>query len=144
MADINNLFNQFNYGLVSPIGLNGTSLDEAIPTGRINAKAPDDVEAYLNKVVETEKIVYNELWHKNIIHLTGGQNESELVRFRRYGEEFEKIAENPFLGANVSSQSKKTNEAVEFINITKEINDGVGMITFFGHSGASVTDIEGF
>lgn len=123
-------------------GLNGTSLQEAIPTGRINAKSPDDVEAYLNKVIETESLIYNELWHKNILHLTGGANESELVRFRSYGEQFENTAEGPFLGGLVSKASKKTSDAVEFFNITKEINKGVGLITFFGHSGASVTDIE--
>lgn len=201
IADINRLYNQFNYGLNSPLairrfcefilstgqpehlfligratnnnfdyfrqdpmtavatnfvptfghpgadiaftsGLNGTSLQEAIPTGRINAKSPNDVEAYLNKVIETENLVYNELWHKNILHLTGGANESELVRFRSYGEQFENTAEGPFLGGLVSKASKKTSDAVEFFNITKEINEGVGLITFFGHSGASVTDIE--
>ncbi|MFT7035093.1 MAG: hypothetical protein ACJA2S_003615 [Cyclobacteriaceae bacterium] len=123
-------------------GLNGTTLQEAIPTGRINAKSPDDVEAYLNKVIETESLVYNELWHKNILHLTGGANESELVRFRSYGEQFESTAVGPFLGGLVSKASKKTSDAVEFFNITKEINNGVGLINFFGHSGASVTDIE--
>ncbi|MEQ6120147.1 C25 family cysteine peptidase [Reichenbachiella sp. MALMAid0571] len=123
-------------------GLDGTTLDEAIATGRINAKSPDEVEAYLNKVIESENLVYNELWHKNIIHLTGGQNESELARFRSYGNEFKNTAEGPLLGGLVSQTSKKTNDAVEFLNITKEINEGVGLITFFGHSGASVTDIE--
>lgn len=123
-------------------GLNGSLLEEAIATGRINAKSPDEVEAYLNKVIETESLIYNELWHKNIIHLTGGQNESELVRFRSYGNEFKNTAEGPLLGGLVSQTSKKTNDAVEFLNITKEINEGIGLITFFGHSGASVTDIE--
>ncbi|MFY0651963.1 MAG: hypothetical protein JXQ96_08025 [Cyclobacteriaceae bacterium] len=123
-------------------GLNGTKLDEAIPTGRINAKTPDDVQAYLNKVIESESLVYNDLWHKNIIHLTGGQNEAELVTFQRFGEQFEQIATGPLMGASVTKTSKKTNDAVEFINITKEINEGVSLITFFGHSGASVTDIE--
>ena len=123
-------------------GLHGTTLEEAIPTGRINAKTPNDVEAYLNKVIETEALIYDDLWHKNFIHLTGGQNESELNRFRNIGEEFEAIAEAPLLGAKVSKTSKKTSEAVEFFNITKEINEGAGVITFFGHSGASVTDIE--
>ncbi|MEQ9286526.1 MAG: C25 family cysteine peptidase [Cyclobacteriaceae bacterium] len=123
-------------------GLGGAGLEDAIATGRINAKTPEDVEAYLNKVVEAEAVEYNDLWHKNLIHLTGGQNESELVRFRRYGEEFESIAVGPFLGGLVSKTSKKTTDAVEFFNIAKEINKGVSLITFFGHSGASITDIE--
>ncbi len=123
-------------------GLNGSTLEEAIATGRINAKTPDDVEAYLNKVKESEGQPYNDLWHKNLLHLTGGQNESELIRFRNYGEEFEAIAEGPLLGGKVAKTSKKTNDAVEFFNVTQEINNGVSLITFFGHSGASVTDIE--
>lgn len=123
-------------------GLGGAGLEDAIATGRINAKTPEDVEAYLNKVMEAEALEYDDLWHKNLIHLTGGQNETELVRFRQYGEIFEKIAVGPFLGGQVSKTSKKTIEAVEFFNITREINNGAGLITFFGHSGASITDIE--
>lgn len=125
-----------------------TSLDSslpnvpAIPTGRITAATPEDVTSYLDKVKQMESTPYNELWRKNIVHLSGGANENELLTFRQYVNDFKGVAEDHFLGGKVITKGKKSNNAVELINIAEEVNKGVALITFFGHSGTLSTDIE--
>lgn len=113
-----------------------------LATGRINASEPDHIEAYLNKVIEEEALPFNTLRQKNLVHLSGGNNESELNVFRSYIDGFASIADGELLGGESVQLSKNNNSAVEFIDISGEINDGVMMVTFFGHSSGSITDIE--
>ena len=121
---------------------NANPYTPAIPVGRLTAQTPQQVLDYLNKVKEIEAVPYNALWRKNLVHLSGGATESELVAFKQYVNEFKVVAENQFLGGNVITKSKKTNFAVELINIAEEVNKGVALVTFFGHSGALSTDME--
>lgn len=123
-------------------GLDGGTAYGAIATGRINASEPDHIEAYLNKVMEEEALAFNTLRQKNLVHLSGGNTESELNIFKAYVEGFAQIAEGELLGGASTQLSKNNNDAVELINISDEINAGVMMVTFFGHSSGSVTDIE--
>ncbi len=115
---------------------------ETIATGRINADSPDDVQAYLNKAMEDDAVPYNTLRRKNLVHLSGGNSEAELNTFRTYINGFADAAADKWLGGESAQISKNNNTAVELINISDEINEGVIMVTFFGHSSGSVTDIE--
>lgn len=123
-------------------GLAGSNIEPALATGRINVKTPGGILSYLNKVKEAESQPYDDLWHKNLIHLSGGRSESELITFKTYIDGFKSVAESPLLGGSAAQNSKNTNQAVEFFNISEEVNKGVSLITFFGHSSPSVTDIE--
>ena len=114
----------------------------AIPTGRVNAKTPAEVAAYLKKIIEMEAAPFNELWRKNLIHLSGGLTQAELSLFKRYVDQFKSVAEGPFLGGSVTTINKQSNEATVLINVADEVNKGVSLITFFGHSSTQVTDIE--
>lgn len=120
----------------------GSSLDPRLSVGRITARNSDDVQGYLNKVIEHESIPYNDLWRKRILQLSGGQNEGELATFAGYVRQFERTATQGLLGGSAQNLSKSTTETVEFVNINEQVDRGVGMITFFGHSGPAVTDIE--
>ena len=133
-------------------GLAGSEDGAGIPTGRLNARKPAHVAAYLDKVKEQEANGLNSdlqepttreaLWRKNLIHLSGGVSVGELSLFKRYITDFKEVAEGDFLGGNVSTSSKTTNNSVELINISDEVNKGVSLITFFGHSGGDLTDID--
>ncbi len=123
-------------------GITSSTNHPDLPIGRLNARNPQEVENYLNKVKEIESTAFDELWRKDIVHLSGGQNLSEQIQFRQYVSEFEEIAVNELLGGSVVTQSKETTQAVEILNITGEVNEGKGLITFFGHSGTSATDID--
>lgn len=123
-------------------GLDGGTGYEVIATGRINATEPNHIEAYLNKVMEEEALPFNTLRQKSLVHLSGGNTESELRAFKIYVDGFASIADGELLGGASTQLSKNNNDAVELINISDEINEGVMMVTFFGHSSGSVTDIE--
>ncbi|AFM03890.1 hypothetical protein Fleli_1464 [Bernardetia litoralis DSM 6794] len=123
-------------------GLINNSLDPALATARLSAQTPKEVIDYLNKVKEHETIEGDQSWRKRMLHLSGGYSPSEHASFKRYVQGFEDIAVGNYLGAEVKTISKQTTDFVEFIDISKEVNEGLSFITFFGHSGVSFTDIE--
>ncbi|MES2730683.1 MAG: C25 family cysteine peptidase [Bacteroidota bacterium] len=130
----------------------------AIATGRLNIPSgvlpnfptdnnfnhadPNEVIAYLNKVKEHEAAPTNTLWRKNLLHLSGGHTPNELTIFRQFVDDFTTIAENGYLGGKAATISKKTDNVVEFINVVEEVNKGIGVLTFFGHSAPNVIDID--
>ncbi len=134
-------------------GLAGSDgIGVAIPTGRINANTAQEVANYLDKVKEEEGQTLAEnyqesstreaLWKKNLVHLSGGVSASELTLYARYVDNFAAIAKNHFLGGEVATQQKKTNSVSELINIAEEVNRGVSLITFFGHSSTTISDMD--
>ncbi len=123
-------------------GLAGTSYEGAVPTGRLGASKPIEIINYLNKVIEQEANPYNELWRKNLLNLSGGNNEAELTSFRGYVDGYANISKGFYLGGETATQSKTTSAPVEFINVSNVVNAGLNQITFFGHSAPNVTDID--
>jgi hypothetical protein len=124
------------------IGLGGTTYEPAVPTGRISASSPAQVAAYLNKVKETESLPFDALWRKKIVHLSGGLTEQETVLLRQYLEGYASIAEDVYLGGLIKAQAKNTTNVGELVDISAEVNTGVNLITFFGHSSAVSSDFE--
>lgn len=122
--------------------LNGAGIEGAVPVGRLSFSTPQEIINYLNKVVEMESTPYDALWRKNLLHLSGGNSLSELDLFKSYVDGFKAVAEDDYLGGKVSTVSKATTATVEFINVSEKVNDGLNLITFFGHSAPSVTDID--
>ncbi|MEI9919808.1 MAG: C25 family cysteine peptidase [Bacteroidota bacterium] len=123
-------------------GLKGDPFVPAIATGRLTANTSTQVAAYLNKVKEVEGEAFDDLWHKQVLHLSGGNDPSEIVRFREYVSGFEKIARGDYYGGNVTTLSKHGFDEIEIINVTTQVNAGLNMITFFGHSAPNITDID--
>ena len=122
-------------------GLAGTNAEPAVPTGRITATNPNQVAAYLNKIKEMEALPYDAMWRKNILHLSGGIEESEPAIFKGYMEDFKAIAEDYHLGGQVASIAKNSTD-LTLINITDEVNNGLDLITFYGHSSSSTLDFD--
>ena len=128
--------------IVFSAGLNGTTHEPGISTGRLAANSAKQVAAYLNKIKEMESTPFKSLWRKEFIHLSGGKGASEQNLFLNYVDRFKAIAEGEYFGGNVTTKSKKTDNATELINISDLVNEGKAFITFFGHSGSTATDIE--
>lgn len=122
-------------------GLQGTTYEPAVPTGRITASLPADVAAYLDKVKEAEARPFNDLRRKNILHLSGGVAPGEPERFKSYLQEFATIAEDYYLGGHVDEIAKQSFD-LELINIADEVNAGLGLVTFYGHSSATQLDFD--
>lgn len=114
----------------------------AIPTGRLSVTTPEQVLAYLEKVKQLELSTPNDLWRKHIIHISGGKSTAEAQTLRATLSSLGTTYQNGLLGGQVSSFSKRTSAEVEPINIAPLINDGVSLITFFGHAGPGITDMD--
>lgn len=124
-------------------GLNGKAPDvPAIPTGRINASTSQEVIEYLNKVKEYESLSTDALWRKNLLHLSGGETADEVSLFRQLMDTYRDKAAGQSLGAQVTTLSKTTDNLVQSADVVKAVNDGVSLISFFGHSGLDVTDLD--
>ena len=122
-------------------GLAGTTHEPAVPTGRISTTSPAGVAAYLNKVKEMEALPYNSLWRKNILHLSGGIAEGEPELFKGYMEEFQIKAEDYYLGGQVTAIAKYSRE-LEEINIAEQVNKGLNLVNYFGHSSTTQLDFD--
>ncbi len=128
--------------MVFTAGLDGTEFEPAVPVGRLPAKSSSEVVAYLDKVRETEALPFDDLWRKRVLHLSGGLRESELPRFLGYMNGFASVAEDDFLGGDVTTIQKRLSGPIELINIAEELNEGLNLVTFYGHSSPGVTDID--
>ena len=125
------------------MGLNGTeSHFSSLGIGRLATDNPETVLHYLNKVKEHEANPMDALWRKNALKMSGGRSVSELTTLKQYTEAFKAMCENGLLGQKVDLLSKKTDNPVEFLNVTERVNQGVGMIMMFGHSAAGQTDMD--
>lgn len=122
-------------------GLAGTLHEPAVPTGRIPANKSEEVANYLNKVKEMEALPYNELWRKDLLHLSGGIYEGEPQLFKSYMEDFQVVAEDHYLGGKVSALAKHSKE-IQLLNIADQVNRGLNLITFFGHASPTLLDFE--
>ncbi|WP_420149628.1 C25 family cysteine peptidase [Spirosoma sp.] len=115
----------------------------AIPIGRLSVASNDQVLAYLEKVKQIESSSSNGIWRKHIIHISGGKTPLEAQGLRSALDGLANTFTNGLLGGQVSSFGKsKFSEEVETINITPLVNDGVSLITFFGHAGPAITDMN--
>lgn len=113
-----------------------------VPIGRVNALNSQQLLDYLHKVQAMEAEPPGAAWRKRILHLSGGRSRDELNMFRSYVQSFErKLQTTPFTG-KVTTISKLTDNAVEPADIDKQVNQGIALITLFGHSSIDVTDID--
>jgi hypothetical protein len=126
--------------MVAGLGNQGTP-DPSIPIGRIAASKPQHVLSYLNKVIEYEG---NDLalWQKTLVHLSGGNTVDEQKTYKQFMINMANLSKSGCIGAQVASASKTTTSPVELVNISGLVNEGVGLVTFFGHSSLTLTDIE--
>ncbi len=128
---------------VSSLDFSKISSEQGI--GRIAAETNEEVMIYLNKLMEYEANNSDSLWRKNIVHITGGRSTGENDLFISSLKECELIAQSTSLGAQVINYNKKVNEPVTNSfkeQIVKNIHDGVGLISYFGHGANYVVEVN--
>jgi hypothetical protein len=122
-------------------GLSG-GVYPAIPTGRLAAQNPLQVDIYLSKVQEYESNPPEE-WMKHILHFGGGTSSVEQSDFRSYLNNYKSIIEDTLYGGQVTNFFKTSSAPIE-INTSDTLadfmNEGVSLMTFFGHASASGFD----
>ena len=114
----------------------------SVPTGRLNVTTNAQVLTYLEKVKEFERLPAATPWRKNILHLSGGKTFDEIVEFKQALSDVSVLAQQKYVGATVSALGKTTTNPIEKANIAPLVNAGVGVISFFGHSGSTITDFD--
>ena len=124
--------------------LAGSKLDvPAIPVGRISATSIGQVRNYLDKVKTYEEATNSDIgWKKNVLHLSGGKSATEIIQLRNALELLVPIVQNGDVGGSVKAFQKQSTIDVEKVNITPEVNSGVGMISYFGHGSPTITDLD--
>jgi hypothetical protein len=131
--------------------LSGNGSEPLIPTGRLAAKSDAEVLLYLDKIIEFEanqdpNSVYDipsKLWQKHVLHFGGGANAGEQFQFKNYLTHYEQKLEGPHFGGEVFSFYKTVSDPIDPVTlyeVTDYIDDGVSIMTFFGHASADGFD----
>lgn len=118
--------------------------EPALATGRISARSGADVSAYLNKLQEYESNE-PEMWMKQVLHFGGGQSQSEQQSYLNYLSTYENTIEDTLFGGTVYTYQKTSSAPIEQTQsaiITDYINNGVSLMTFFGHATGSGFDVS--
>lgn len=128
------------------MGLGDTNEYFCLPTGRLSTSLPQQIDWYLQKIQEYEQAQQtSQKWMKQILHFGGGSNITEQRTFANYLNNYKNIAEGAYWGANVHTFLKSSSDPME-INLSDSlrnlINNGVQMMTFFGHAGGTGFDIS--
>ncbi|GAB3526689.1 hypothetical protein GCM10027443_02190 [Pontibacter brevis] len=129
--------------LVFSVDYRNSSYVPTVPTGRLSVTTPEGVIAYLNKIKEYDAVKEGVAWRKNILQLGGGNTAPEIRRISNYLKGYAAIAEGPLLGATVTERYRQNvSEVTEFVNVSEQVNRGLSLLTFFGHSSTSTNDLD--
>ncbi|MFQ5447387.1 MAG: C25 family cysteine peptidase, partial [Saprospiraceae bacterium] len=122
-----------------------------IPAGRIAASKPEDIKVYLDKVKQFEanrdlpQTIVGRGWTKRLMHLGGGAQPGEQSLIKSYLGNLETVIEDSKMGGKVRSFFKTSTDPIQ-IPQTQQlfdvINEGVSVLTFFGHSGVGTFDFS--
>jgi len=117
-------------------GLDTTLHEPALATGRLSAKSNIEVEGYLNKIIAFEQQPIDE-WMKNVLHFGGGANAGEQESIKGVMNTWADTVQGPHFGGHVTSFFKTNDDPIQPVvnsNLHALIDNGVSMITFFGHA----------
>lgn len=120
-----------------------------IPVGRIAATKPADIQLYLNKLRDYEnppsQAAEDRAWRKQVIHLGGGKTSGEQLSIEGNMDAMNNILSNNAFGADIYTYYKQSNDVTQRLEsekINELLQQGVGMIAFFGHGGPTIIDIS--
>ena len=126
-------------------GLGGTQLWEpAMATGRLSAQTPADVLNYLNKLQQYES-VEPAMWMKQVMHFGGGQSLTEQQTYQNYLSSYRQKVQDTLFGGSVYTYLKTSSAPIQETQsaiIASYINNGVSLMTFFGHATGSGFDVS--
>jgi len=120
-------------------GLNQSGLAPLVPQGRISALSNTDVAAYLDKVIAYEAAP-DAIWRKRALHFAGGRRALEANQLESYLNGFALDYQAPPNGGEVKTFRKSSSAPFQTSlsdSIRTLINQGVGLMTFFGHASAT-------
>lgn len=126
-----------------------------IAIGRLSATNGDAIRQYLSKMIEYEgaqndtlcfqQQIQDKQWMKRLLHLGGGKNAVEQAQFKIFLNNYRNIAQGPQFGGKVHSVFKTSTDPIQISTselVDSLIDDGISLITFFGHSSTSTIDFD--
>ena len=128
--------------LTAGLGTNGDPDVQSIATGRLNVTKDSEALAYLDKIKEYESVPISQEWKQKTLHLSGGRTLEEITQLRTVLSDVQDIKEAGVWYTSTQHYVKRSAIEVEPLDISKEINEGVGMVTFVGHGSANVLDLN--
>lgn len=114
----------------------GGILDPALSTGRIAATSEQQLRDYLDKVQEYEAAAPAD-WMKKVLHFGGGTSAVEQAQFKTYLDSFDVNISGANFGGDVHTFLKNSSDPLQLNvtdSVTNLINNGVSLMTFFGHA----------
>lgn len=120
-------------------GLNDNAIVPAVPLGRVSARNPNEVDIYLDKLIEYETAPRAD-WMKEALHFAGGRYEGEANIYEGYLNSYQQDFEGPFYGGRVRLFRKSSSAPFQTSladSVRSLINGGVSLMTFFGHASAN-------
>lgn len=120
------------------------------PTSRFAANTKEEVAQYLDKVRDHELNINNpqtiedRLWMKKVLHLSGGSDDiQESIKMQL--ADMENVIESSKMGADVTTLARFSSTPIEQAlseGLLNLVNNGLALITFFGHSSTGVLDFD--
>jgi hypothetical protein len=124
--------------LLFTTGILDSLYQPAVATGRLAARNNDQVNKYLDKVMQYESAQQiPQEWMKNILHFGGGTSVDEQNTYRAYLNSYKEIIEDSLFGGWVRSFWKTSSDPIQSNpsdSLAFIINNGVTLMTFFGHA----------
>ncbi len=129
-------------------------LSPAIATGRLAARSGVDVNEYLKKIMEFENKAANPPaeWMKQILHFGGGISLYEQNQLKSYLDYYKSVVQDTLFGGKVKDFFKTSSSPIQINTsdtLKQLINNGVALMTFFGHAygsgfDQSIDDIDAY
>lgn len=127
-------------------GLSPSNLfSPVIATGRLSAQSNTDVDVYLNKIMQFENKTTNPPaeWKKQILHFGGGISLYEQNQLKGYLDYYKMVIQDTLFGGKVKDFFKSSTAPIQINTsdtLKQLINNGVALMTFFGHAYGSGFD----
>ncbi|NOT51630.1 MAG: hypothetical protein HOP10_10165 [Chitinophagaceae bacterium] len=123
-----------------------------VSIGRISAITGDEVAIYLAKVIQYEQqqafqspLIADKAWMKNVVHVVGASDASLGAILMTDMDKYRQIIIDTLYGGNVNTFAKVSAAPVEAASSQLLYNlfqQGIGLITYFGHSSASTLEFN--
>lgn len=126
-----------------------------LAVGRLAARNGNQVKTYYDKIRDQEsnqnntnpleQTIAEKAWTKQVMHFGGGSTASEQSLFKQFLYNYEQTIRDTFFGGDVKSFFKSNPDPIQYIQsqyIDSLINNGISLITFFGHSSTNSFDIS--
>ena len=131
--------------------INNNTPNIMIPIGRVSVTNSTELQNYLTKVIEYEQarassthMQGTEDWRKQVLHLIGASDAGTADLIIPMMNSYQQIISKPLIGAQVGSYVKANNPNLtqSISEVANRINNGVSLITYFGHSSSTSLDFS--